>query len=602
MTSDGKYITLQIAPTVNKNTSEYNAEGFWTDSDLIRFKNGMPQKIGGWQANGDVFLGVPRFIHAWVELNGTKHYVVGTNKKLQIQQDNVVYDITPIETSTSTSSVISTSAGSTLAIVSVPTHNRKVGDFIGFTSVATVSVGGIDFQGRELVVTSVISNNAFQVETSVTATSDVPSSGGATKLDFLLTTGGTFNGTAAGWGAGTWDTPGASASSGWSDPRGGSTVSVGLRQWTGDNWGEDLIVCPKGGYLYLWDASTSVQTRATVISAAPSTNNVFAIGHPDRFAVVYGTIPEGGSSLDPLQIRWSDREDYNTWTTQPTNRAGGIRLEGGSYIVGVANTKQETLVFTDTAVYSQQPTNDSFVFSFDLMSHNAGAISPHGAAAVDSVVYWMGAHNFYVYNGVVDVLPCTVRDFLFADLDFNQKEKVFAGVIREFNEVIWFYQSVSSTNDIDKYVKYNYKENAWDVGVLERPVWLDSTVYQYPIAINASGVSYNHEIGVDADASAMSNYITSSYFDLEDGTNMLLLDQFVPDFVESGLAYLTIFTKKTPDSVENQKGPYNITTATEYINMKARGRQAKLKFSSDTVGANWQLGKPRYRVKPDGGR
>lgn len=599
MTSDGQYITLNIEPTINRDDTEYKSEGQYVDSDKIRNDGGRIESIGGWQKRftSENITGVARDIVTWKELRDMPHYAVGTHNKLLIEQLGDIYDITPVQTSTSVSDAFSTSAGSTTVIVSATAHGREVGDYVLFVS-TTASVAGISLQGNQYIVTSVPDNNSFWIEASTTATSATASFGGTAVVHYLLESGRQHNGVAYGYGSGEYgdDLYGESTTT-------GGGIAQQLRQWSLDTWGEDLIASNRDGKIYYWDATTSVAARASAIDTAPVSNKAVFV-HPNRHVVALGTVPVGGSEGDPLEIRWSDRDDPREWGISAGTRAGSFRLQGtGNEIIGYAKTKREALIFTDSAVWSMLPLNNELVFSFNPITNNTGIISQHAAAAVDDVVFWMGTNNFYMYDGQTRIIPSGIRDYVFANLEYSQKEKTYVATNKNYTEIIWFYQSVDSPNDdIDRYVKFNYTQGTWDIGTFDRTVWADQSVYEYPIAINASGVVFDHEIGITADGSAMNSFIESSYFDIEDGTQMLLVDQLVPDFVLSGALNFTITTQKWPNGAETTKGPFNITANTNTVSLRARGRQAKIRFSTSALGTKWGVGKPRFRIKPDGER
>lgn len=600
MVSDGKYIVLDIENTVDKDDTTYQAEGQWTDSDKIRFRNGRIEKMGGWEERevDQYFEGRAREIHSWREIRNMPHYAVGTNSKMYIEELGSVYDVTPVDTSVSASNFISTTSGSPLLTVSVAGHGRAVGDYVVFTSVQDVSVGGVTVQGLNVAVVSVISVDAFMVSAS-TATATVVSDGGLIKLDMLLPSGLESTGASYGYGAGPY------GEGTYGTPRTASTLTTQLRQWSADNWGEDLIACPRGGKVYYWDATTSVTTRMQVLSNAPVSNNVIFV-HPNEHLVLLGTWPVGTSAIDPMLVRWSDRSDPNNFAISAGTRAGDFRLQGGgSEIIGYAPSRKETVIFTDDAVWSMYPLNSDLVFGFDQLATNSGLIAQHAAADIDGTVYWMSNRNFYKYEGNVQLIPNTIVDYVFGRLNYRQKGKIFCGVNKDFQEIMWLYQSTDADpvdGDVDSYVKYNWIMNAWDVGTFDRLVWEDSGVFENPIAIDSSGIPYNQESGVNDGNSGMVSYIESSYFDIEDGTDMLLLDQFIPDFILAGEMSFTITTKKWPNGPEEVKGPYSITPTTRNVSLRARGRQAKVRFSSSAVGAEWGVGKPRYRVRKDGQR
>lgn len=604
MPHDGKYIPLDIALGINKDDTPYKAEGRWVDSEKIRFNLDRVEKYPGWNRRSpfEVVTGVARDIHIWKELRDIPHYAVGTHEKLEIEQLGTIYDITPIVGSVSSDNILSTTSGATSVVVSVSGHNQVTGNYVLFTSVST-TVGGISFSGNSYQITTVEDNNSFVIETNTTATATSASDGGVVSLEYLLPVGRQSNGVSYGWGAGTYGTPGATASSGYGDPRGGSGVEVNLRQWSLDNWGEDIVACPRGGAVYYWDASTSVETRASAIDTVPASNNVVFV-HPNRHLVLLGTWPVGTSSIDPLEIRWSDRDDPRNFSVSAGTRAGTFRLQGtGNEIVGYAPSRREHVIFTDDSVWAMRPVNNDLVFGFDQLAVNAGLIAPHAAASVDGVVYWMSFKNFYKYDGRVQNIPNKVDSFVFDNLNFRQKDKIFCGVNKQSDEIMWLYQSTSSTSgDIDRYVKYNWVSNVWDIGSFDRVVWEDSGIYETPIGIDISGQVYAHEQGTDDAGAGMKSYIESSYFDIDNGTDMLVIDQMLPDLRVTGAINFSITTRKWPGGPEVTKGPFSINQNTRYLSFRARGRQAKIRLSTSAAGTDFSLGKSLYRVKPDGER
>jgi len=600
MASDGKYISIEFNSTINKNTTEYNAEGAWIDSSNVRFRNGRPETRKGWlEYNLDrPFAGVSRDIDIFRELNGKTHITVGTHRRAEIEQGNIVYDITPIESSASGTDIIETSSGSTEIVLSVPAHGRAVGSEVLIS--AASSVGGLTLGGQNYEITEILSANRFSVETSVTATSDAVG-GGATTIDMLLAAGNADNGFTGGWGAGTWGTPGETSSAGWGAPR-TATFEDPLRQWSIDVWGEDLLAAPRGGKVYHWDATTSVTTRYQPVTAAPSANNLIKVVGPKRYLVSYGCTPTSNQALDPLQVRWSDSENFNDWNASATNEAGSFRLAGGNKIVGVESGRKETLVFTDSEVYSQRFVGSQFVFGFDEVSKNAGLIAQHATAEVDGVVYWMGRNKFFAYDGYVRKLESSVEDFVFDNINTEQKEKIFCATNVDYDEITWFYPSTGST-EIDSYVVFNYQEGSWHTGTIDRVVWKDSGIFDEPLAVGSDGVAYSHESGNNDSANALDKYIESAYFDLGEGTDVMLADQIIPDFEMEGRLFITIYGKRFPsDTQETVKGPYPVSAGTDVINMRFRGRQAKIRYSTSAIDSSFEAGKVRVRIRPDGER
>lgn len=607
MSSDGQYVTLELAPTVNKDDTQYKAEGQWVDSNLITFSStGRISRFLGWALRSaqEQIIGVARAIHIWKELEGRPHYITGSNEKLQIEQLGTTFDITPVESTVALTDAISTTDATSLVSIADVSHGRNVGDWVLFDSVAGDPVGGITFAGIQGYVVTITDADNYIVEVDAVATSTVAASGGAISLSYLYPSGRQSTGVAYGFGAGTYGTPGETATDGWGDPRGGTGLSVQLRQWSVDNWGEDALALPRGGPLYTWDATNTVNTRAQIVATAPAESNVMFV-HPNRHCVLLGTIPVGGADLDPLEIRWSDRDDYTDFVVTANNRAGTYRLQGsGNEIVGYAHSRRETIIFTDDSVWAMTPANSELVFGFNQIATNAGLIAQQAAIDVDGIVYWMSFRNFYRYDGVAIAMSTDIEDFVFDDMNFQQRGKIFCGVNKVSEELIWLYQSkTSATGDVDKYVKHNWSTGSWDVGHLDRTVWADSGIFTNPIAISSDGDAYDQNTGYTyPGVGNMSSYIESSYFDIQDGTDVLFIDQLLPDLDLGGPINFYITTRKWPNGDEAVKGPYVLTPTSTSIPLRSRGRQAKVKFEVSDDNVSWSLGKPLYRIKKDGQR
>jgi len=364
------------------------------------------------------------------------------------------------------------------------------------------------------------------------------------------------------------------------------------------------LAVPRGGALYWWDATNTVNTRAVIVPTAPAASNVMFV-HPNRHCVLLGTIPVGGTELDSLEIRWSDRDNFAEFDVETNNRAGTYRLQGtGNEIIGYAHSRRETVIFTDDSVWAMQPLQSELVFGFNQIATNAGLVSQHASAGVDGVVYWMSFRNFYRYDGVAIAMETSIEDFVFDDMDYLQKAKIFCGINKTSEEIIWFYQSkTSSTGDVDKYVKYNWSMGSWDVGSLDRSVWADSGIFTNPIAVSSSGEPYDQNTGLTyPGVGDVRSFVESSFFDIEDGTDMLFIDQILPDLRLSGPINFYITTRKWPNGPETTKGPYVLTNTTTSVPLRSRGRQAKIRFEADLDGVDWSLGKPLYRIKTDGQR
>lgn len=620
---------LKIKPGVVKDLTNY-ATGklgpFWTDSDKVRFKNGYATKIGGWEkqslngldASGNidrssegVIHGVPRAIKYWQSITDNQNYMaVGTSDHLYIILDDVVYDITPVRaTSTNLSNPLAVTDESTTVTVTDSSHGASVGDWIVITDAATTGGIAADTLNRYsgFQITTVVDANTFKIEVPSAATSTV-SSGGGTSLDvtYLVSEGlGTTGGSGAtGWGAGTWGL------STWGTAR-AVTVDVELSQWSLNLWGEDLIATVRNEDIYFWDLSVGLTTRASLVSGisgagdVPTKNRITIISFPDRHLISAGTVPYGGSVIDPMQVRWSDQEDYDMWTPTATNTAGSQRLQIGTKIVTVASTREETFISTDEAVYGMQFIGPPFTFSFRLVGTNCGAIGYNAMANVESNLYWMGRDDFYFYNGNISEMPCPVKHYVFGRINRSQVDKIFSAHNAQFNEICWFYASTDNTDtdpEPDSYVCYNYVDQVWTVGTLARTCWHDSFGFKnVPFAFDKSGNLYDHETGNDDDGSAMTAFIESSPLEISDsGENLFMVDKVVPDLTVTGDLNLTIKTRKYPNSSDITKGPFAMNSSSTKVSLRAKGRQMAFKLESSAVGDSWLLGDLRINTRQDG--
>ena len=620
---------LKIKPGVVKDLTNY-ATGklgpFWTDSDKVRFKNGYATKIGGWEkqslngldASGNidrssegVIHGVPRAIKYWQSITDNQNYMaVGTSDHLYIILDDVVYDITPVRaTSTNLSNPLAVTDESTTVTVTDSSHGASVGDWIVITDAATTGGIAADTLNRYsgFQITTVVDANTFKIEVPSAATSTV-SSGGGTSLDvtYLVSEGlGTTGGSGAtGWGAGTWGL------STWGTAR-AVTVDVELSQWSLNLWGEDLIATVRNEDIYFWDLSVGLTTRASLVSGisgagdVPTKNRITIISFPDRHLISAGTVPYGGSVIDPMQVRWSDQEDYDMWTPTATNTAGSQRLQIGTKIVTVASTREETFISTDEAVYGMQFIGPPFIFSFRLVGTNCGAIGYNAMANVESNLYWMGRDDFYFYNGNISEMPCPVKHYVFGRINRSQVDKIFSAHNAQFNEICWFYASTDNTDtdpEPDSYVCYNYVDQVWTVGTLARTCWHDSFGFKnVPFAFDKSGNLYDHETGNDDDGSAMTAFIESSPLEISDsGENLFMVDKVVPDLTVTGDLNLTIKTRKYPNSSDITKGPFAMNSSSTKVSLRAKGRQMAFKLESSAVGDSWLLGDLRINTGKDG--
>ena len=607
-------------PGIFREGTDYDNEGGWFNANLVRFKAGRPQKIGGWRKDTlNTFLGTCRALHAWILLAGTKLLGLGTNLKYYIEEGDSFNDITPIRSTTSAGDVtFSATDGDATLTVSDTAHGAVQNDFVTFSGAVTLG-GNITalVLNKEYQITTIVDANTYTVEASVTANSSDTGNGGSSVVgEYQINTGldeyvGSTGWGVGAWGAGTW----------------GSSTSISasnqLRLWTHDNFGEDLIINPRGGGIYYWDATNGVGTRAVELSSISGANQVPTVGlqtiisETDRHVVVLGADPLSGGvrtgSVDPMLIAFSDQENATEFEPLNTNTAGSLRISEGSQIVGAVKARQEILIWTDVALYSMQFTGPPYTFGVNLINDSTGLISPKGAVTTPAGVYWMGYDSFYVYNGAVQKVPCTVLSYVFDNLNAGQAYKIFAFSNSEFNEVGWYYPSGSNLN-IDKYVVYNYAEQVWTIGELTRTAWLDKGIVDYPRATESQYL-YEHEFGYDDDGSPMTNvFIESSDFDIGDGESFGFVRRIIPDIKflsnsDTGQVNAVLKTRNYPGDTLTTASTSVIESNTSKADVRARARQIVFRLESDDDAHNtgnsdvgWRLGATRLDIQTDGRR
>lgn len=610
---------ITLKPGVNRENTRYTNEGGYYESDKIRFRQGTPEKIGGWERiSANTFIGVCRALWSWVTLSTVPYTAVGTHVKYYVESSGTYSDITPIrETLTLAIDPFTTSGGSADVTVYDAVGDWAVGDYVTFSG--ATAVGGITVSGEYLIGVSAVPNS-YTITTSTTASGAATGGGAVVSAAYQISAGLAVDGAMTGWGGGGW------GGGGWGT---GSTTTQGLRLWSQQNFGEDLIFGPRGGGLYYWDASSGTAVRGVNVTTLPGASDVptvqqwIMVSDVSRFVLVFGTNELGSTTLDPLLIRWSDQESAVNWTPAATNQAGSLRLSQGSKIVTALQVRQEIVVFTDRAVYSMQYVQPPVVWSATLLVDNVSIISPRAAAVASGVVYWMGVDKFYKYDGRVQTLRCDLLRYVFGDMNSAQDGQVFAGTNEGFNEVWWFYCSADTTA-ADRYVVYNYEENVWYYGTMARTAWLDSAVGAQPRAATYLSNIVEHEVGVDDNSTgtpaAIEAYIVSSEFDIGDGHQFGFVWRILPDVTFGGSTAgspsvtMTLYPLKnagagytSPASVAGSNSAAVTRTATfpveaftGQINTRIRGRQMAIKVASDTLGTAWQLGAPRIDIRPDG--
>lgn len=618
------YFRLALKPGIDKQNTEYGAEGGWIDGDYIRFRYGLPEKLGGWTsfAQSQTYLvGVITDIITWNSLNGAPYLMVGTNKKLYVYQGGLWADITPIRETTAPGAVtFAATNGSNIVTVTDTAHGASAGDFVTFSG--AVSLGGnvtAAYLNAEFEIKTIVSSSSYTIQVGVTANASDSGNGGASVVGAYQVNPGNIVGYFDfGWGIGTWNY------STWGTPRTGiQNFKLIPGTWKLDNYGEDVVCQITGGPIYLWDTSAGLtNNRATAISGAPTKNTFALVSTPDRHLVCFGTETIIGttSSQDPMFVRFSNQEDINTFAESAINTAGGQRLTDGSVILTAIRSRGQILIFTDTSLHGMQYVGPPYTFGFQQLGANCGCIGAHAAVDVNGLAFWMGTEAFYLFDGTVKKMPCTVQDYVFKDINLTQGYKTAAGVNSQFNEVTWFYCS-SGSDLINRSVSYNYLENVWSIGSLARTAWSDIGTYQKPVAsafyetstdatINtiyglSAGRSrlFSHEDGYDADGSPIVAYVRSGYFDIGDGDNMLYMRRFIPDFKNQiGDLSVDLLLRPYPQAPAQPSSldPYIITPTTQKVDTRARGRQISLGIESDALGSNWRFGTLRVDIQPDG--
>ena len=693
---------IQLKPGVNRENTRYSAEGGYYESDNVRFRQGTPEKIGGWlRISASTFLGVCRSLWNWVTLGYQNLIGVGTNLKFYIANGGYYYDITPTQTVHTLTNPFATVSGSATVTVTDATGGYINNGYVTFTG--STAVGGLTILGEFQLTYSAGSSYTITFTSAATSTA---SGGGTVYAVYQVNPGPSYAAPLSGWGSGAW------SSGSW----GNSAASAeSLRIWNQFNFGEDLLYGPRGGPLYYWDATIGyvaptvtmtiaspcvvtttlnlpdltpivfetsgalptgllvgtiyytryvsattfnlsltptgaliissvsqsgvhkISQRGVLLSVLSSASDVplsqifFLISDASRFVICFGTNDIGSSVVNPMLVRWSDQEDPTMWTPSITNQSGSIGLSHGSTIVTAIQSKQEIVIFTDSAMYSLQYLGPPYVWGSQLLGDNISIVGPNAVTIAAGTIYWMGVDKFYKYDGRLQTLNCDLLRYVYNDIDRVQFEQVYASTNEGFNEVWWFYPSNGSTTN-DSYVVYNYLENIWYYGSMARTAWLDSGLQDYPVAATYSSNLVNHELGVDdgtlAAALPITAFITSSQFDIGDGHNFAFVWRMLPDLTFNGstagttpsltMQLLPLQNSgsgyNSPKSVggdsssaegvvtATQTYPIDLDTYNGQLNIRVRARQMSMKITSTTLGTQWQMGAPRIDLRPDGRR
>ena len=602
---------ILFKPGVNKENTRYTTEGGWYECDKVRFRQGNPEVIGGWERiSSATFLGICRSLWNWVTLSNLNLVGVGTNLKFYLESGGAYNDITPLRgTATLTNPFTATLSSSVITVADVA-HGCGTGDFVVFSG--ATGLGGNITAGILNLATgyqvTVIDVDSYTITVGAVANAtDVSGSpgGGTVTASYQLNVGPAIQVPLVGWGAGGW---GAGA---WGA---GVSSSIGLQLWNQMNFGQNLLFGPRGGGIYYWDATTSLTTRGVNLTTlgdaeTPVVQNSLTVSDISRFVIVFGTNDPNAvdpNALDPMLIRWSDQEDPFTWIPAATNQAGSLRLSHGSEIIANVQTRQEIVVFTDSSVYSLQYLGPPYVWGAQLLGDSISIISPNAATQASGIVYWMGVDKFYAYDGRVQTLNCDLRRYVFQDINLDQSAQVFSGTNEGFNEIWWFYCAAGET-EVNRYVVYNYIEKIWYYGTMGRTAWLDSGLQPSPLAATYSYNLVSQEQGLDdnetATTVALDAYISSSEFDIGDGHNFGFVWRVLPDLTfedsvnsPTGTAptvTMTLYGLANSGSGQTSSASQPVLKGSTYVLTeeftgmvftRMRGRQMIFKIGSNQIG------------------
>jgi hypothetical protein len=611
---------VQFKPGIDKEGTEYSADSGWFDGDRVRFRKGRAETIGGWTKYvGGAIKGVARSLFDWGSADGNKYLGIGTNLKVYVENGGAIFDITPIRQTTSAGDVTFTATnGSSTLVVSDTSHGAVEGDFVTLSGAA--SLGGnviAAVLNQEYQIDLIVNANSYNITAkdtdgnTVTANgSDTGNGGSSTVGTYQINTGTNFYVDSTGWGVGGWGIPAFGESV-------DLTVSNQLRLYSQDAFGDDLIFNPRGGGVFFWDESGGTSARAVSLSSLGGASNTpvaalqVMVSDIDRHVICFGANPIGSVALDPLFIRWSDQENAVNWTPTATNSAGGQVLSTGTTIVGAIKTRQEILIFTDVGIQAMRFVGAPFIYSFSPVAENVSMISPKAGVAAADAVFFMDREGFYVYRGAVQRLPCSVLDYVFSNLQFDQRFKIFATTNPDDSEVTWYYPVGDASADITNYVTFNYLEDNWSIGTLDRGAFIHAPTKEFPIAASNSLTSdnylYIHEFGHTADGEPINAFIASGGIGLGDGESFLSLRRVIPDFTFRGRESavdlsLEVRGKDFPLDSESVLDTASINSSTGQYHLRARTREMIVKISTNGSEYGWTLGDLRFDIRTDGRR
>jgi hypothetical protein len=610
---------LLLKAGVNRENTRYTSEGGWYECDKIRFRQGTPEKIGGWQRiSSTTFQGVCRSLWNWVTLGSQNLIGVGTNLKFYLENGGAYNDITPLRATVVLTDPFETTSGSPIVTVTDASGGYADGDFVTFSGAS--AVGGLTLNDEYQITLTIVANE-YTIDAGANASSSA-TGGGTVTAAYQINVGTAFAIPLVGWGASSW------GSGTWGV---GSVSTNSIRLWSQSNFGEDLIFGPRGGAVYYWDATSGLTSRAVELSTlagasnVPTDQNFVEISDINRFVFAFGANEFASATVNPMLVRWSDQGNALNWTPSATTQAGFLTLSRGSKLVTAKQSRQEVLVWTDSALYSMQYVGAPVVWAAQLVGENISIAGQNAVAYANGVAYWMGKDKFYKYDGRTTPLRCDLRQFIFNDFNTQQYDQVVAGTNESYHEIWWFYCSTDQTTS-DRYVVYNYMEDVWYYGTMSRSAWLDSGLRDHPLGATYSSNLVNHEQGVDDNENATTlpihAYVASAEFDLDDGHQFAFIWRILPDIRFDGStsgspsATMTLLPLANsgsgysdPASVGGNNAQAVTRTAvlpveqfTGQIYTRVRGRQLAMKVESTGLGVTWQLGAPRLDMRPDGRR
>lgn len=720
---------IKLQPGINRDSTSYANSGGWFDSDYVRFRNGLPEKIGGWTrvyASQTALIGKCRKMYDWSSLVGNPYLAIPTNVKFYIDNSASIIDVTPLRRSvTLGSNPIETTNTSAIITVTDVNHGAVVGDYITISGATTTNGIADTLLNSEFVVTSVINANAYSVTTTGSATSTGSGGGSSVAVAYQFHPGTTTATAFTGWSSGPWG--GIAGAYGWGYGPSSGLISYYTGLWSVDNYGEDMVACPRdlSNYYVLGSSPLAVTNGSNVVTVTQinhgyTSNTAIIIGgvsteiggvppaqlngthtitvananaytfvtanaassstsggtaaiaytstlvywdvtdsdgpavsfsqlgsayaklylpyvateimvsDQNRQVIAFGCNPfDTTQPQDKMVVRWSDSSDPTNWDSADTTKtAGEQRLSSGSYIVTALQNREEILIWTDASLFTMSYVGPPYGYGFNLVGSNFDIIGPNSKVIAGSIAYWMGTDNFYAYDGKIQPMPCTVRDYVFTDISVEDGEKVYCSADSGNNEVIWFYPSESQgpygTREVDRYVVYNYVEQAWYYGSLARTAWLDRRGHTNPRAVSPDGYLYNQEDGFDDGStnppSPITAYVQSSPIEIEDGNNFLFINRVIPDLTfrnsttHNGSEQPTVrFTIKPQDYpggamgagdertvTRNSAATLKVNRFTDQVFTRLRARSVALRVESDDRGVAWRLGVPRFDMRQDG--